>query len=504
MQRAVERLKEISREVKLLEHTAALLSWDQETYMPELAVEERSEQLSLLEGLVHERITSPETAEQLDRAGSSDERPEGDPGLPGLDRAFLRQMHRLWRKRTKLPKDLVTRLAKQASVSQSVWIQARKESDFSRFAPQLGRLLDLVLEKASLLGFEGHPYDPLLDEYEPWMTTARVASLFDRMEPRLRELLGRISSRPQPEDSFLLTEYPVDLQERFGKQVLADMGYDFRRGRLDVSAHPFTTTLGRDDVRLTTRYNPRYFKTSIFGTIHEGGHGLYELGFDPALGGTILADAASLGIHESQSRLWENMIGRSRPFWDHYLPPLRELFPVQLDGVTLDRFYRAVNRVEPSLIRVEADEVTYSLHIILRFRLEVALLSKDLRVEDLPAAWNEQSERLLGIRPDSDAAGVLQDVHWSLGLFGYFPTYALGNLYAAQFLETMRGDLPGLDDRLREGNLTVILDWLRSRVHRHGSVFPASELCRRVTGSELDPDAFIGYLERKYAAVYGF
>jgi carboxypeptidase Taq len=336
------------------------------------------------------------------------------------------------------------------------------------------------------------------------MTTSMVTSLFDGMEPRLRELLGRISERPQPDDSFLHTEYPVDLQERFGKQLLGEMGYDFRRGRLDVSAHPFSTTLGRDDVRLTTRYNPHYFKTSVFGTIHEGGHGLYELGFDPAFGGTILADAASLGIHESQSRLWENMIGRSLPFWDCHLPSLREIFPGQLDGVTPERFYRAVNRVEPSLIRVEADEVTYNLHIILRFRLETALLANDLRVDDLPAAWNEQSSLLLGIRPDRDAVGVLQDVHWSLGLFGYFPTYALGNLYAARFLETMRGDIPDLDDRIRKGNLTAILDWLRGAIHRHGSVYPASELCRRVTGSELAPDAFIEYLERKYAAVYGF
>jgi carboxypeptidase Taq len=301
---------------------------------------------------------------------------------------------------------------------------------------------------------------------------------------------------------FLEHSFSVEKQEEFGRYLLGKLSYPLDRGRLDVSAHPFTTTLGFDDVRITTRYHENLLLSSISGTIHETGHALYELGFPEEMRGTLLAAGTSLGIHESQSRTWENVIGKSRSFWEHNLPELKRLFPDQLGAVSVDQFYRAVNKVEPSLIRIEADEVTYSLHIVLRFELELRLLTGDLAVADAPTAWNERMECLVGIRPDSDANGILQDTHWASGLMGYFPTYALGNLYGAQFTKKMRSDLPNLDNEIASGNLEPILDWLRSNVHVHGSALTANEVCEKVTGESLNPQYFIDYLEAKFGEIY--
>jgi carboxypeptidase Taq len=300
------------------------------------------------------------------------------------------------------------------------------------------------------------------------------------------------------------TVFAEETQLKFNLLVLAAMGFEFERGRLDVSAHPFTTTLGASDIRLTTRYNEKFFPTSLFGTIHECGHGLYELGFGNDIKDSLLANAASLGIHESQSRLWENMVGRSRPFWKGFFPRLREYFPAALKNISGEQFYAAINTVKPSLIRVEADEVTYNLHIILRFELEKSLIKDELRVDDLPAAWKEKSGALLGITPATDAEGVLQDVHWSMGAFGYFPTYTLGNLYAAQFYASLCQQQPDTESEIEKGNLAPVLGWLRKHIHTHGAVYPAPELCRRVTGKKLDPGFFIEYLQQKYGELYGF
>jgi carboxypeptidase Taq len=472
--------------------------------MPAEAVGERSEQLELLSGLIHDRLTGREMGELLSDAGAGEASPAGPEGLPQLERAFLRELYRSFRRASRLPRRLVTELAKQTAIGQARWAEARKAADFRLFSPQLQIILALVKESASCLGWEEQPYDPLLDEYEPWMKTAEVERVFSGLRSRLTDLVQRIvGSRKKPDTAFLKAGYEPAKQREFSRRVLKAIGYDFQRGRLDETAHPFTITLGRADVRLTTRYNPSFIVSGIFGTIHEAGHGLYELGIGEELAGTLLADGASMGIHESQSRMWENLFGRSLPFWQHFFPDLQALFPDALAGIGVEEFYRGINAVQPSLIRVEADEVTYNLHILARFELEKRLIAGELGVEDLPVAWNQQYRDLLDIDPPDDAQGVLQDIHWSMGSFGYFPTYALGNLYAAQLFHVLRRDLSGLDQHLARGEFAPILAWLREKVHRLGRTLPATELCRQVTGQDLDPGFLLSYLEGKYGGIYG-
>jgi carboxypeptidase Taq len=540
VEQALGRLHELDREVQTLSNVASVLHWDQETYMPAEAIGERAEQLALLEGLIHDRRTSPEIGDHLAALGVSPEgagdpegageqqplgaRPEGgrpersdyeplerpdggEPeanGLPDTEHAFLRELGRVYRRATRLPRRLVTDLARQTAIGQQVWAEAREKADFSLFSGQLRTIVSLVRETAECLGYEEHPYDPLLDEYEPWMKTARVEEVFHELRTGLKRLLDAIrDSGARVDAAFLRRKYPLDRQRQLSLQVLQRIGYDFLRGRLDESAHPFTTRLGSSDVRLTTRFNEHNLATGIFGTIHECGHGLYELGLDPVLRGTLLADGASLGIHESQSRTWENLIGRSRPFWRHFYPSLEALFPADLAGVGPEGFYRGINAVRPSLIRVEADEVTYNLHIILRFELEKAVIKGELDVGDLVEAWNARSQDLLGIVPPDDAQGVLQDIHWSGGAFGYFPTYALGNLYAAQFFAALRRDIPELDALLAAGSFGEILDWQRRSIHRHGRLMPASRLCRRISGEPLSAAHLLSYLQDKFGEIYG-
>ncbi len=503
MNSSLEKLKEIDREIQLLEHTTALLGWDQETYMPEKAIDERAQQQSLLSGIMHDKLTGKETGALLSSLGITDPSKAAESSFSELDRAFLRKFSRDYYRETKIPKELVVDFSREASLSQAAWIEARKKSDFSVFAPHLEKLLELTKEKAEKIGYPAHPYDALLAEYAPFATTSYVKKIFETLKPKLRDLVKEISRTEQVDDSFLKKKYPADLQEKFGREILLDLGYEFDRGRLDVSAHPFTTTLGFDDIRLTTRYSEDSFKSGLFGIIHECGHGLYELGIDREIAGTVLAQGTSLGIHESQSRTWENMIGLSLPFWRYYYPKLQKVFPSQLEGITVDQFYRGINRSEPSLIRIDADEVTYSLHIILRFELELQMISGELKVRDLPDAWNSGMKDLLGITPSNDAEGVLQDVHWSFGAIGYFPTYALGNLYGAQFYRKMDRDLGGIDEIMERGDFKKILGWLRDNIHRHGSIYTAEELCMNATGETLNPDYFIDYLEKKYSGIYG-
>ncbi len=499
---ALELLRKNDQEVCLLSHTASILGWDQETYMPSRAIGERSEQLSLLQGLIHRRVVDERNGEAYAVVGCSDEEPAGDASLGAADRAFLRQAYRRYTLATKLPERLVVEVAQETSRGQALWQEARKNDDFAAFEPTLTKIVSLVREKAELWGYDDHPYDPLLDEFEPGMKTAEVQRNFDSLEDSLRSLLDRIKGATQVDDAFLRRDFAVASQEQFSREILSALGFDSSRGRLDVSTHPFTTTLGFDDVRITTRYNPHLFQTAIFGTIHEAGHALYEMGFEESLRGSLLAEGTSLGIHESQSRFWENVVGRSRAFCRRYFPRLKELFPGALDSVDQDAFFRGVNKVAPSLIRVEADEVTYGLHIILRFRLEIELITRRLEVADLPGAWRQLSQELLGIAPERDSDGVLQDIHWSMGAFGYFPTYALGNLYAAQFFTAMQTDLPSFEGLVEAGNFQPILQWLRSNIHRHGGAKLPSELLRDIVGAGLGPGAFTDYLEAKYRDVY--
>ncbi len=503
--KAIQKLRGIDREIHLMAHTAALLQWDQETGMPPRAIGERSEQIALLEGLVHDWLTSKEVADLLGDAGFTDSAGIhlGKNGDKNDDKAFLRSFGRGYERAVKIPRRLVTEMAQAASRAQAAWIEARKKSDFSHFRPHLEKILSLVSEKAAAVGYLEQPYDALLDEFEPGMLTGQVKPVFDRLQQQLSSLVDTIIAGQKVDDSFRYRNYPADSQREFSLRVLRDMGYEFDRGRLDESAHPFTTSLGGDDIRVTTHYREEDLLNALFGTIHEGGHALYELGIDPQYHGSCLGEGTSLGIHESQSRTWENIIGRSPRFWEHYFPILKgEFFPEQLSDIDQLAFMRGVNKVERSLIRINADEVTYSLHVILRFDLELAMVNGDLQVKDLPGAWNDGMQRLLRITPSDDAQGVLQDVHWSMGAIGYFPTYALGNLYGAQFLHTMHEQLPDMNDMIGRGELKPLREWQREQIHRHGAVYTAAELCQNVTGEALNPDYFMRYLEGKFRALY--
>jgi carboxypeptidase Taq len=438
----------------------------------------------------------------------------GDPSLDASERAYLRVLRRAYDRETKLPADLVVELARETSLSQAVWIEARAKNDFPAFAPRLERMVELKKRQAACLAdgriaagtASASYYDALLDLYEPGSTEASVAAVFALLRKELVALLGRIRSRPQVDDSFLHRPCAARRQAAISEWIMGIMSYDLLRGRLDTVAHPFTTTLGGDDVRITTRYIEDFFVSSLFSTVHEAGHALYELGIAPGreFTRTRLHDAASMAVHESQSRLWENMVGRSRAFWKPMYAHLVGLAGAPLEGVDLDAFARAINKVEPSLIRTEADEVTYGLHVILRFELEAELISGTLSVKDLPAAWNAKMMELIGIAPPDDTRGCLQDVHWSGGMFGYFPSYALGNLYPAQFWSAMKREMPDLDDRIESGDIASVLGWLRAKVHAPGAIYRPDELVQRVTGSSLDPKYFVAYLNEKYSRVYGF
>lgn len=502
----LERLRTLDADARLVQRIGAVLAWDQETYMPPAAIEERGDQIAFIEALAHDRQTSPEIGEHLAVLGSTVERPEGDPTLPPLDRAYLRVMRRAYDQATRIPTELVAEMAKATSLSQAAWAKARETNDFGAFAPHLSKMVEFNKRIAACLEPSKPPYDVLLDRFEEGATEAGVKAVFTPLRDDLVQLMDKIRARPQVDDAFLHAACPADKQAKASEYLLAALSFDRDRGRMDTTAHPFTTTLGRDDVRITTRYVEDYFPSSAFSTIHECGHALYELGIDPApeYRRTGLADASSMAVHESQSRMWENMVGRSRGFWAKHLPEFQRMLAPVLDGVDLNAFYKAVNRVEPSLIRTEADEVTYGLHIILRFELESDLVAGRLAVADVPAAWNERMQRLLGVTPPNDAKGCLQDIHWSMGAIGYFPSYALGNLYAAQLWDAMKAQ--GLDPvaAVDKGDLASILAWLRDKVHKPGASMKPEDLLRSATGSGLDPSHFVRYLNHKYGEVYGF
>jgi carboxypeptidase Taq len=499
MHEKMKRLVELDRQRTLFSHIGALLGWDQETYMPKNAIEERSEQLALIAELAHEKAVDPEIGGLLADL-------EASPGLEAHEKAYVRVARREYDRETKLPAELVTEMARATSLAQAAWVEARKANDFASFAPHLQKIIDLNRTMAAALDPLKKPYDVLLNLFEFGGTEASVASVFAVMKADLVRILGKIASRPQVDDSFLHRKVPVKAQEAMSAYFMDLLGYDLDSGRLDPTAHPFTTTLGRQDVRITTRYMENFFPSSIFSTIHETGHALYELGIDPhpEFRGTRLSEASSMAVHESQSRMWENMIGRSEAFWNRHFSMIAGMAEGALEGVDPAAFVKAINRVEPSLIRVEADEVTYGLHIILRFELESALIGGRLAVADLPAAWNAKVKETLGIEVPDDASGCLQDVHWSMGAFGYFPSYALGNLYAAQFRDTMAKSLGSLDDLAGRGEYAAILSWLRENVHRPGAWLLPGELLEKVTGACLDPSHFARYLEEKYSRIYGF
>ena len=494
---ALQRLEEIDREIVLVSHISGVLEWDQEA-VPPMGTEERSRQQGWLERKLHDLVASDEMGMTLAALGADDSHTEGADWLDDRSKGLVRLRYASWNRERKLDADFVQKFAETTGKAHHLWAKARKEDDFALYQPILTEIVTLVREKSQRYGYTDSPYDPLLDRFEPGTTTKEVSEVFGVMKSDLQALIDELKGRPQIDDSFLYLKYPEDKQALFGKEVLTAMGFDFNRGTTGISTHPFTTTIGSDDIRLTTRYTEPSITSPLFSTIHEGGHALYELGASNTITrGTSLASGTSLAMHESQSRLWENIIGRSRPFWDRFFPRLKELFPVQLEGVDIDRFLAAINRVEPSFIRVNADEVTYGLHIILRFELECALLQGTLEVRDLPHAWDEAMVELLGVRPKSARLGVLQDVHWSMGELGYFPTYALGNLYGAQINQTMRSQID-VDGLLESGRLAEITQWLDANIYRYGSIYRPKQLLEKVTGNPLDPRWFSKYLSEKY------
>ncbi len=494
-----EELVRRSHEVAVLASCASLLSWDEQTYMPRGGGEHRGNQLALLAGLHHEKATDPKIGALLEALEASDLIAQRD--TPAA--VNVREIRRTYDRLTRLPRSLVEELARATSTGQQAWVVARRDRDFARFRPHLELIVALKRQEAECLGYGDLAYDALLDEYEPGARARELASLFDALRQDLVPLVAAIAeARRKPDQTILHREYPLDRQRVFGEIMAAAVGFDFRRGRLDTTEHPFCSGIGPGDCRITTRFDPHNFGEAFFGILHEVGHGLYDQGLDPEHYGTPMGEAVSLGVHESQSRLWENAVGRSRSFWNYAFPLARQIFHEALSDVSLDAFHFAVNHVEPSLNRVRADEVTYNLHILVRFELEQALLSGDLQAADVPAAWNEKYQAYLGITPDNDAEGCLQDIHWSAGLIGYFPTYSLGNVYAAQLFERANQDLGDLDVAFARGEFLGLLGWLRDKVHRHGHRYRPSELVEHVTGGPPDHRPLIRAIRKKYTELY--
>jgi carboxypeptidase Taq len=495
---AYQHLIDRVKQCRVLESCGSVLGWDERTYMPRHGSAHRGEQLALLARIGHDMMTAPQIGQWLaEIEGSSQD-------ADSVEAANVREIRRAYDRACKMPADLVEELARTTTQAQQVWDNARRDDDFPAFEPWLTKIVALKRREAEAVGFAESPYDALLDEFEPGAKTSEIQKVFAELRAELVPLVGAIlESGKRPKTKILEREYPVDRQVVFGQSAAAAIGFDFSAGRLDVTTHPFCSTAGPGDVRLTTRYNSRHFQDGFFGILHEAGHGIYEQGLVAENFGTPCGSAASMGIHESQSRLWENQIGRSRPFWDHFFPRARQTFLDALGDVTVDDFIFAINDVQPSFIRVEADEATYNLHIILRFELEQSLISGELQTADVPAAWNKKFEEFFGLTPPTNRLGCLQDIHWSFGGIGYFPTYTLGNLYSAQFMEQVKKDLPDLDSSTRKGEFGDLKRWLNEMLHRHGQRWRAGELCKRVTGRPLSPAPLVAYLKSKYGELFG-
>ena len=494
---AYEQLKDRLATISDLSSARLLLFWDQQTYMPQGAAKGRAEQVATLSQLSHEMLVSKETARLLGSAGEPD--PSSDEG------ALIRRARRDYERAAKIPTDLVARTSRVTCMAEAAWAQARKESNWSLFAPHLAEVIALKREAAEFWGYEDHPYEALLGAYEPGASKAQLEVMFEELKRGIVPLIRSVAEQSREDENQaapLYGEFDETRQEEFGRAVISDFGYDWRRGRQDRSIHPFCIRTGPDDVRMTTRFDETRLSPALFGTMHEAGHALYTQGVNPAYARTPLDGGTSSGVHESQARLWENLVGRSRPFWLHYYPKLREAFPEALKGVDVEAFYRAINAVSPSKNRIEADEVTYNLHILLRFELEVAMIEGTLSVADLPAAWNAKMEEYLGLVPKNDSAGVLQDIHWADGLFGYFPTYTIGNVLSVQFFDAAVEARPEIPEEIKSGSFSTLLGWLRENVHRHGSRYYPHELVERATGRPLDTAPYLRYLENKFGELY--
>ncbi len=486
----------IMRKIMDVNASIAVLSWDQEVYMPEKGADARAQQVATLSGIGHELFVSDELGKVLAELGN-------DTSLSFEERKNVEETLHDYLEKKKYTTEFVIKMSETVSLSFQAWSKAKDADDFAMFAPALKKLVALKREECELLGYVGHPYNAMLDEHERGATVAELDVLFEDVKKQLIPFIKQVAEQKQNPSEFLFRHFDSKKQWAYGIELLNQMNYDFKAGRQDISSHPFTISFAATDVRVTTRVNENDFREMIWSCIHEGGHALYEQGLNDANYGLPAGEAISLGIHESQSRLWENNIGRSLPYWKCNYARLQEVFPENFGTVSLDEFYKAINVVEPSFIRTAADELTYHFHVIIRYEIEKALIEGTIEVEDLPRLWKEKYKEYLNIDVPSDQKGVLQDIHWSHGSFGYFPTYSLGSFYAAQFFAKASENIPNLEALIEAGNLKPLLEWLRSNIHQDGRLYTAEEICIRVTGEKLNFRYFMDYAKKKFATIYG-
>ena len=495
----INALKEKTAEIVYLGEVASLAGWDQQVNMPPGGATARANQLAALSKIIHEMSTSDELGEIIEKANT-----EAQNLDPDSDEARLALIaERDYRQATCFPTEFVVEFSKTTTLGHEIWAKARQDQDFAQFQPTLEKIVELCQQRAEYLGYEDHIYDALLDLFEPGMKTADVETIFNGLREDLVPFASEIFAQTdRVSDEPIHRHFSIAQQREFGLSVVQKIGYDLNRGRQDEAVHPFCTSFSANDVRITTRFDEHFLSPALFGSIHEAGHATYEQGIAKNLIGTLLGSGASLGVHESQSRLWENIVGRSYGFWEVFYGDLQAAYPGVLDDVSLDAFYQAINKVQRSFIRVEADEVTYPLHIMLRFEMEKDLLMGNLAVKDAPAAWNARMEEYLGITPAHDSDGILQDVHWSAGIFGYFSTYALGTLLASQLYEKALSEHSTIPDEIRQGQFDTLLQWMHTHIHVHGRKFMPAELVQRATGESLTYQPFMRYLRTKFGEIY--
>ncbi len=499
MDQKINQLKQLLGKINNLGQIRSLLDWDQQVNMPIAGTDERAEQLGLISEYHHRLSTADELGKLLDELQPMVQ----DLDIDSNDRALVTVAKRNFDRLTKIPENVIVEFTRAITSAHTAWETAKSNNDFPVFEPHLEKIVDLVKTIADCFQPYDHIYDVLMDDYEPGLKTKDLKEIFAYLRTEQVELIKELSQMPQVDDYFLNQVFPDKKQWDFGIMVAEKFGIPWSRSRQDRSSHPFTTSFGQNDVRFTTHINENYPKSSIFSTMHESGHALYDLGFNPNFRGTPLSTGASSGFHESQSRMWENVIGRSKEFWTYFYPTLQSAFPSQVGNFPLDSFYKAINKVEPSLIRIEADEATYNLHIMVRFEIETSLFEGKVKVNQLPELWNTLMKEYLGVTPTNDTTGVLQDIHWSWGMFGYFPTYTLGNLISIQLWEKLIQDLPDTYDKIMKGDFSEILKWLRMNVHQFGAKYQPQDLIKKITGSQLDPKPYINYLNQKYRDIYG-
>ncbi len=492
-----EKFHRLRSNISDLAYTHAVLNWDMEIYMPRGGSDFRSQQIATIAGMVHDLSTSNEMGELLHKLAA-------DTSLSFIERRNVQESMRLYERERKLDNDFVKRLSQSISQSYKAWMEAREKNDYKVFAPLLKDVFELSKEKASRYGYTGHPYDALMDEYEPGMSTTRVDEVFTQVKPQLSAFLDKIKHSSPPDMSILNGHFDMKAQEELCKVLATGLGFDWNCGRLDISEHPFTTSFNARDVRITTRYKENNLLESIWGVIHEVGHGLYEQGLPVEQYGLPCGEPVSLSIHESQSRLWENNVGKSLAYIETYWSEFQHAFPDAFKGKSAKEFFKALNKVEPNLIRTDSDEVTYHFHILLRYEIEKGLIEGSMEVNDLEEIWNSKIKEYLGLDVPSPKVGVLQDIHWSHGSIGYFPTYSLGTFYASQFYHFAEKAIPDLQKNIEQKNFAPLLSWLRTNIHSLGHQYDSEDLCEKVCGEKLNYKYFDQYIHKKFGQVYEF